>query len=146
MDDMKAFLREVKEMRIDTEDIRTISKNPFFKKFTHEYSQHVNDTLKEAFGPHFNEKSPALGSLPYNEAILGHVSVKNDFRSHLPHLFTSVNTSKHDELQEKLKFLEPALIPPEVVRMNKALFTINSPMKTSQAAENLAELTFVERM
>jgi hypothetical protein len=39
---MKAFLREVKEMKIDTEDIRTVSKNPYFKKFTHEYSMNVN--------------------------------------------------------------------------------------------------------
>jgi hypothetical protein len=35
VDDMKAFLRYNKENRIDPEDIRAISKNPYFKKFTH---------------------------------------------------------------------------------------------------------------
>ena len=89
----------------------------------------MKETLKEVFGPHFNERSPALGKIPYESKILEHIHLKNDYRNQLPHLFTSVNTSKHSELEKKLEFLMPAPIPPQVVHMNKALFKINSPKK-----------------
>jgi hypothetical protein len=100
--------------------------------------------LDNFFGPQFSEKSKALEGTNYNDVILKHVGMKNAYRNKLPGLFTSVNTEKFKQLEDKLNFMRPAALPVECVKMKRDLENVNK--YKMEADPGNAEKIFSERM
>lgn len=54
-----------------------------------------------------------------------HLGSKNAYRSKLPGLFSSVNTEKFKQLEDRLQFMKPASLPKEVLQMKRDLEHVN---------------------